>query len=142
VWVQCAEGKLALGGGSRLGADQGDAVASKIQVIASEPTQIKDGKVDYNPIHGDEAGSFLPNGWLVEVINNNTTDATVRPWLVCAETAAGLWQRSRSPPQFGEGICHVSDWCAGPGTRTVQLRREESELVIGSEPPESRRSTT
>lgn len=91
VWVQCAEGKTALGGGFRLGADQGDAVASKIQVIASEPTQVvKDGdtyKLKYTPIEGDAAGSLEPNGWLVEVINNGTVDATVRPWVTCAKVA-------------------------------------------------------
>ncbi|HEY9416102.1 MAG TPA: hypothetical protein VIQ30_15180, partial [Pseudonocardia sp.] len=84
VWVMCAEGKTALGGGYRVGADQGDAVAAKIQVTASEPTQIKDGKVDYTPIAGDAAGSFEPNGWLVEAINNGDTSATVRPWVTCA----------------------------------------------------------
>ena len=91
VWVMCAEGKTALGGGYRVGADQGDAVASKIQVTASEPTQVvKDGdtyKLKYTPIEGDAAGSLEPNGWLVEVINNGTVDATVRPWVTCAKVA-------------------------------------------------------
>lgn len=87
VWVQCADGKTALGGGFRLGADQGDAVASKIQVTASEPTQIKNGAVVYEPIAGDAAGSLEPNGWLVEVINSGDTDATVRPWITCAKVA-------------------------------------------------------
>ncbi|MBO0828175.1 MAG: hypothetical protein J2P24_10390 [Streptosporangiales bacterium] len=90
VWVMCADGKTALGGGFRLGADQGDAVAGKIQVTASEPTQIAkqpDGsyKQVYQPIKGDAAGSFKPNGWLVEVINSSGTDANVRPWIVCAK---------------------------------------------------------
>jgi hypothetical protein len=87
VWVQCADGKSALGGGYRVGADQGDAVASKLQVTASEPTQIKDGKVVYEPIAGDAAGSVEPNGWLVEVINAGTVDATVRPFVTCAKVA-------------------------------------------------------
>lgn len=87
VWVMCAEGKSALGGGFRVGADQGDAVASKIQVTASEPTQIKDGKVVYVPIEGDKAGSLEPNGWLVEAINSGDVDATVRPWVTCATVA-------------------------------------------------------
>lgn len=91
VWVMCADGKSALGGGFRLGADQGDAVASKIQVTASEPTQVvKDGdtyKVVYKPIEGDKAGSFEPNGWLVEAINAGTVDATVRPWVTCGTVA-------------------------------------------------------
>lgn len=87
VWVQCAEGKTALGGGFRVGADQGDAVASKIQVTASEPTQISNGKVVYVPIKDDAAGSLEPNGWLVEAINSGTVDATVRPWVTCATVA-------------------------------------------------------
>lgn len=91
VWVQCADGKTALGGGYRVGADQGDAVAAKIQVTASEPTQVvKDGddyKLVYTPIAGDAAGSIEPNGWLVEVINTGTVDATVRPWVTCAQVA-------------------------------------------------------
>lgn len=87
VWVQCAPGKVALGGGFRLGADQGDAVASKIQVTASEPTQVADGKLVNVPIEGDEAQSIQPNGWLVEVINNSNAAATVRPWVTCATVA-------------------------------------------------------
>lgn len=91
VWVMCAEGKTALGGGFRVGADQGDAVAAKIQVTASEPTQVvKDGddyKLQYTPIEGDAAGSLEPNGWLVEVINAGDVDATVRPWVTCAKVA-------------------------------------------------------
>lgn len=87
VWVMCADGKTALGGGFRVGADQGDAVASKIQVTASEPTQIKAGKVVYAPIAGDAAGSTEPNGWLVEAINTGSVDATVRPWVTCAHVA-------------------------------------------------------
>jgi hypothetical protein len=85
VWVQCAPGKVALGGGFRLGAGQGDAVAEKIQVTASEPTQIEDGELVVKPIEGDAAQSIQPNGWLVEVINNSNTDATVRPWVTCAK---------------------------------------------------------
>lgn len=91
VWVMCADGKIALGGGFRVGADQGDAVASKVQVTASEPTQVvKDGdtyKLKYTPIEGDKAGSLEPNGWLVEAINSGTVDATVRPWVTCAAIA-------------------------------------------------------
>ncbi|GAB2662625.1 hypothetical protein [Kribbella swartbergensis] len=85
VWVQCAQGKVALGGGFRLAADAGDAAAKAVQVIASEPTQIKAGKVVYEPIAGDPAGSILANGWLVEAINTGTADVTVRPWVTCAQ---------------------------------------------------------
>lgn len=88
VWVQCAETaagqKIALGGGFRLAADAGVAAESKVQVVASEPTQIQGGKVVYQPITGDKAGSFEPNGWLVSARNDGTTDVIVRPWVTCA----------------------------------------------------------
>jgi hypothetical protein len=77
VWVKCADGKVALGGGSHLGADQGDAVASKIQVVASEPTGAS--------IKGGPADSMLPAGWSVTVINNSDAAATVRPFVTCAK---------------------------------------------------------
>jgi hypothetical protein len=87
VWVQCAPGKVALGGGFRLAADSTQEAAESINVLASEPTQVKDGAIVYDPIAGDEAGSIQPNGWLVEVVNNGTTDQIVRPWVVCATVA-------------------------------------------------------
>jgi hypothetical protein len=85
VWVQCAPGKVALGGGFRLAADNTQAAAEAISVLASEPTQIKDGAVVYEPIEGDEAGSFQANGWLVEVVNHGAQSQTVRPWVTCAD---------------------------------------------------------
>lgn len=91
VWVQCAENssgqKIATGGGFRLAADAGVAAESKVQVVASEPTQIQGGKVVYQPITGDPAGSFTPNGWLVSAINNGAADVIVRPWVICANVA-------------------------------------------------------
>jgi hypothetical protein len=87
VWVECAPGKVALGGGFRLAADQTQQAAEAIQVLASEPTQIKDGQMTYEPIAGDEAGSLQPNGWVVEVVNHGDTDQVVRPWVVCATVA-------------------------------------------------------
>lgn len=87
VWVQCAPGKVALGGGFRLAADQTQQAAQDMDVLASEPTQIKDGDVTYQPIDGDAAGSFVPNGWLVDVVNNGDSDQTVRPWVTCAKAA-------------------------------------------------------
>jgi hypothetical protein len=87
VWVQCATGKVALGGGFRLAADQTQEAAEAITVLASEPTQVEDGNLVYTPIDGDEAGSFLPNGWLVEVVNDGSAAQVVRPWVTCAEIA-------------------------------------------------------
>lgn len=94
-WVQCAPGKVALGGGFNLASDAGDAAAKAVQVVVSEPTQVKDGKTLYDdptvyqPIPGDEAGSFVPNGWLVQGFNTGTTDVVVRPWVVCADITPG-----------------------------------------------------
>lgn len=91
VWVQCAENatgqKIATGGGFRLAADAGNLAESKVQVVASEPTQIQGGKVVYQPITGDVAGSLVPNGWLVSAINNGTAPVIVRPFVICANIA-------------------------------------------------------
>lgn len=86
-WVQCAPGKVALGGGFHAAADAGDAAAKAIQVVVSEPTQIQDGAVVYNAIEGDAAGSFRPNGWMVQGFNTGAGDVVVRPWVVCARIA-------------------------------------------------------
>lgn len=83
VWVQCAEGKVATGGGFHLAADASLAAKKAMQVTASEPTQVADGALVYEPIDGDEAGSVKPNGWRVAVINSGTQDAVVRPWVIC-----------------------------------------------------------
>jgi hypothetical protein len=85
VWVQCATDKVALGGGFRLAADAGTAAAQAVQVTASEPTQIVDGAIVYEPIDGDAAGSFVANGWAVEAINTGASPVVVRPWVVCGE---------------------------------------------------------
>lgn len=63
----CPEGKAAVGGGySR--ADESPAAFKGLQVVTSQPVQIVDGDpAAYNPIEGDPDGSFVPNGWLVEV---------------------------------------------------------------------------
>lgn len=87
LWVQCAPGKVALGGGFRLGADQDPSVGGSLHVLASEPTQIADGKVVVVPIEGDPAQSIEPNGWLVEVVNTGSSVAIVRPWVTCAKVA-------------------------------------------------------
>jgi hypothetical protein len=90
-WVQCPEGKTALGGGFHLGADAGDAAARDVQVVVSEPTQIANGQTYYEnpavhqPIPGDAAGSLKPNGWLVQGFNDGASAVIVRPWVVCAE---------------------------------------------------------
>lgn len=77
VWVECAPGKVALGGGFRLAADNTQAAAEAINVIASEPRGVA--------IEGDPAQSLRPTGWQVEVVNNGDTDQVVRPWVVCAD---------------------------------------------------------
>ena len=83
-WVQCPPGKVALGGGFDLAADAGDAAAKAVAVAVSQPTQIKNGAVVYEPIEGDEAGSFRPNGWLIQGFNAGTAPVVVRPWVTCA----------------------------------------------------------
>ncbi|WP_433164707.1 hypothetical protein [Kribbella sp. CA-247076] len=87
VWVQCAPGKVALGGGFRLAADASVATMKTIQVVASEPTQIKNGAIVVVPIEGDEAQSIEPNGWAVTAINEGTEPVIVRPWVTCATVA-------------------------------------------------------
>lgn len=77
VWVKCAEGKVALGGGFTLAADASLAAKKAVQVVASEAMG--------EAIAGDPAGSILPIGWQVEVINNGTAPVTVRPWVTCAK---------------------------------------------------------
>jgi hypothetical protein len=83
AWVQCADGKTAIGGGYQR-ADVGVAAIKNLQVVSSSPTQVKDGKEVYEPIAGDKAGSLKPNAWLVEGFKNGTTDLIVRPSVVCA----------------------------------------------------------
>lgn len=87
-WVQCAGAKIAIGGGfSR--ADEGAAAFKGLQVVTSQPVQIADGEIVYSPIDGDEAGSYVPNGWLVEGFNNNEGgELIVRPHVVCAKVRA------------------------------------------------------
>jgi hypothetical protein len=83
AWVQCADGKTAIGGGYQR-ADEGAAAIKNLQIVTSSPTQIKDGKEVYEPIDGDKAGSVKPNAWLVEGFNNGDTDLIVRPSVICA----------------------------------------------------------
>ncbi len=98
-WVTCPDGKAALGGG--FSRDTANATALKgLQVVTSAPAQINTSTADdpltptdervvsmnggYTPVEGDAAGSFVPNGWVVEGFNNGNTDLVVRPWVVCA----------------------------------------------------------
>jgi hypothetical protein len=91
-WVRCATGKAAIGGGFSH-ADEGPAAYKGLQIVTSEPAQIDahgnivslTGTGDFTPIAGDPAGSFRPNGWLVEGFNNNVDKSlVVRPWVICA----------------------------------------------------------
>jgi hypothetical protein len=83
-WVMCAPGKTALGGGF---GDNDDGGQDKLNIVTSAPTQIdENGAIEYAPIDGDDAGSFVPNAWLVEGYNNNTSGKiVVRPHVICAE---------------------------------------------------------
>jgi hypothetical protein len=83
AWVQCADGKTAIGGGYQRG-DESVASIKNLQIVSSAATQIKGGKEVYEPIAGDKAGSLKPNAWLVEGFNNGTEDLIVRPTVVCA----------------------------------------------------------
>lgn len=93
-WVACPEGKTALGGGYSRDTETGAAVKG-LQVVTSSPAQIDptikdepateaDERLVHIPIEGDAAGSFVPNGWLVEGFNNGNADLIVRPWVICA----------------------------------------------------------
>jgi hypothetical protein len=86
AWVQCAEGKFAIGGGFQRG-DEAQSSIKNLQIVTSAATQIVDGKEVYNPIDGDKAGSVKPNAWLVEGFNNGSVDLIVRPSVVCAKTS-------------------------------------------------------
>lgn len=77
VWVKCPTGKIATGGGFRLAADASLAAKKAVHVVASEAVG--------EPIEGDAAGSLLPIGWQVEVINDSAADIIVRPWVTCVE---------------------------------------------------------
>ena len=83
AWVRCAGDKVAVGGGFQRG-DEAVAEIKNLQVVSSGPTQIEAGKEVYKPITGDQAGSLVPNAWLVEGFNNGTTDLVVRPSVICA----------------------------------------------------------
>ena len=92
-WVRCGTGKIAIAGGfSR--ADEAITAVKGLQIVSSEPAQIEPegtivsqtGGPGFQPVADDPAGSFVPNGWLVEGFNNNTDGVglVVRPWVVCA----------------------------------------------------------
>jgi hypothetical protein len=84
-WVQCAPGKVALGGGFGQ-SDGGPDVIKNIQIVTSVPATYKAGVLVDTPIKGDPDMSIRPNAWLVEGFNLNAagTDVSVRPWVVCA----------------------------------------------------------
>jgi hypothetical protein len=83
-WAMCPTGAVVLSGG--FGQNDGD--DSKLRVVTSAPVQIvkdNDGfHLAYKPIPGDLAGSFVPNGWLVEGYNEGTEAVEMRPQMVCA----------------------------------------------------------
>lgn len=83
-WVQCADGKSAIGSGYDHG-DEGAAAYKALQVVAVTMVQMKDGKEVYEPIKDDKAGSLVPNAVRVQGFNNGTADLIVRPTIVCAD---------------------------------------------------------
>jgi collagen triple helix repeat protein len=86
-WVMCAPGKVALGGGF----GQDDVQTDQLVIVSSSPVQVENGKTYfddpsvYKPIAGDPAGSFVPNGWIVQGYNKSGQDLIVRPWVICAK---------------------------------------------------------
>jgi len=52
--------------------------------IEDDPATAADERIVHTPIEGDAAGSFVPNGWLVEGFNTGNTDLIVQPWVICA----------------------------------------------------------
>lgn len=88
VWVSCGGNDVATGGGFRKASDSTTDAAKAIDVIASEPSQYDQStkQLTYNPIQGDPDGSFVPNAWAVEVVNNGDSPQTVRPWIICTPT--------------------------------------------------------
>ena len=84
-WVQCPEGKVALGGG--FGDDSTSADERLLTIVTSAPAQIRNGQLVYEPIPGDAAGSVQPNGWVVFGYNETGRTVTVRPHVICARVA-------------------------------------------------------
>jgi hypothetical protein len=76
-WVQCPPGKTALGGGF---GDNDGGQQDQLRIVTSAPTQVG----GYDPIPGDPAGSFRPDGWLVEGYYTGTGEQIVRPHVICA----------------------------------------------------------
>lgn len=84
-WVMCAAGKTALGGGF---GDNDGGSQDLLDIVTSAPVQITESEgvfsFTYSPIEGDEAGSFVPNGWLVEGFYHGEGGQVVRPHVICA----------------------------------------------------------
>lgn len=87
AWVSCPPGKVAIGGGFSRFLDVAEA-DNALNIVSSYPAQIDaSGAIVYQPIAGDGAGDYVPNGWVVEGYNNSSTPLLVRPWVVCATVA-------------------------------------------------------
>lgn len=98
VWVACPKGKVALGGGFRIG-DGTSALAAEsfatsstytgdsVQVLASEPAYETDGTLANaygTSAQVTEYGSYLPNAWAVTVRNTGSSTAYARAAVTCA----------------------------------------------------------
>lgn len=97
IWAACPAGKVALGGGFRIGsgvlASESDSTPDTTtpgseQVLASEPSfyDPATGKLHLAaaPIVNPVVGSYQPNAWAVTVYNSGTSDASARVSVVCA----------------------------------------------------------
>lgn len=76
--VDCAEGKVATGGGFSIDFPQHRA---NVQFVGSTPA-------NFTEIAGDPEGSVIASGWEVQVINNGP-ETSLRTWVACAEVNSG-----------------------------------------------------
>jgi hypothetical protein len=87
-WVMCPQGKVALGGGFGDNDSQPElnfVTSAPVQIAVDESGPETTFAITYDPIADDTAGSFVPNGWLVEGYLTGAGEHIVRPWVVCAE---------------------------------------------------------
>ena len=88
-WVECAGGKVALGGG--YGWD--DVQTSKLVIVTSTPFYVDPGTGTTAlggayKMHDTQDYSMVPNAWLVQGYNMSGQDIGVRPWVICAKIAS------------------------------------------------------
>ncbi|MPZ95270.1 MAG: hypothetical protein GEU96_10260 [Propionibacteriales bacterium] len=79
VYAECAEGKVAVGGGF---SPEDGFTHEGVTVIASRPS-VADGH--FTVIEGDAEGSVRSTAWELWFVNESGDPRNVRPWVVCAE---------------------------------------------------------